>query len=211
MNFKKIKFNSKDKTLELSYNEYNGIISNEVVIKCGQIVHSDFIDTINALKYHFAFLCDLREVGVIDEREQCVDKLHEHTALKEVSVQSVVFSSIGEDDAVMLCGNKRFDGRYINVNSPITPLNGDGYIHYWELQAVLEALQEEARMYLCERKWGVVQTEMDFGMAAEFEEDVEQALYENTIDGELAAINVTEKPKRGRKSKAQSIDQSLVS
>lgn len=200
MNFKKIKFNSKDKTLELSYNEYNAIASNEIVNKCSQIVHSDFIDAINALKYHFAYLCDLREVDAMDQGEERIEKLCEHTALKEVAVGSVVFSSIGEDDAVMLCGGKRFDGKYINVNSPITPLNGDGYVYYWELIKALETLQEEARLYLCEQKWGVKQSELNFGMDAEFEE---QAMDEEPITPVPA--------KRGRKPKTQPGDQPLAS
>lgn len=211
MNFKKIKFNSKDKTLELTYTEYTSQSSNEIVNKCGQIVHGDFVEAINTLKYHFAYLCDLRELGEIDEHEERIDKLHEHTGLKEIVVQSVVFTSIGEDSAVMLCGSKRFDGKHININTPLTPLNGDGYIYYWALEKALEKLQEEARLYLCEQKWGVRQTEMDFGMAAEFEDDTEQALYKNSVASELAVTATAEKPKRGRKSKVQSGNQPLAS
>lgn len=200
MNFKKIKFNSKDKTLELTYTEYNGTSSNEIVNKCGQIVHADFIDAINALKYHFAHLCDLRELGEINEREEPIEKLREHTALKEVAVQSVVFTSNGEDNAVMLCGSKRFEGKHININTPVTAISPDGYIHYWELDKALETLQEEARLYLCEQKWGVVQTELDFGMAAEFEEQTDEE-----------PVSVPTPAKRGRKPKVQADGQPLAS
>lgn len=200
MNFKKIKFNSKDKTLELSYAQYNDHFSNDIVNKCGQIVHTDLIDSINALKYHFAYLCDLREVDKIAPSDERIERLCEHTALNEVSVQSVAFTSVGDDDAVMLCGSKRFNGKYINVNSPITPLNADGYIHYWELQKALEVLQEEARMYLYEHKWGVEQAEFDFGMAAEFEDTPA-----------IEPASAPTPPKRGRKPKVQHDNQPLVS
>lgn len=210
MNFKKIKFNAKDKTLEISYSEYNGQSSDDIVNKCGQVVHGDFIDAINALKYHYAYLCDLREVAAIDEREERIEMLCEHTALKEIAVASVVFTSIGEDEAVMICGNKRFAGKYININTPLTPLNADGYIYYWELGKALETLQEETRLYLCEQKWGVKQTALDFGMDAEFAKEqtfvaeVNESLAESLLN---VAAPVA---KRGRRPKVQSDNQSSV-
>lgn len=207
MNFKKIKFNSKDKTLELSYTQFGADSNDEITIKCSAIVHIDFINAINALRYHFAVLCDLRELDIINSDSEMMDitSMHEHSALSQIKVSSVSFFSCGEESGVCLSGGKTFDNKYINMTSPSTVLNCDNYIHCYELIDALEALKNEARMYLTEQKWGIKQTELEFGLEAEFE-SAEQLSYENSVVETIEKIP----SKRGRKPATEPI-QSQVS
>lgn len=201
MQFKKIKFNAKDKTIDVQYTIYDDTASNDISTKFGNIVHQDFIDAIKSLRYHFARLTDLRECCDIDESHESVDKLFEHTALQEISVSSVTFSNSCDTEVVCISGSKQFNGKFINLTSPLTTLDPEGYVYYWELSKCLETLREETRLYIEEQKWGVKQQSLFSAMDDEFAEDDSQSC---AIAAEAIVEQISTHSKRGRKSKTDS-------
>lgn len=154
-------------TLEVTLFEYleNDAV-NEVVKKCGNLVHEDMRLAFKALSGHMALLCELREGVDLDLN----DPEHE-SAVDSISVNS--FSIGGNDDTegVCLIGAKKLrTGKVLNLVSPFQPFEDEEYEFAYELKNAIYLCTNEVNEYLFSNKCAARQLDMFEDMATEPEQ-----------------------------------------
>ncbi len=159
MNITKAKLN-KGGTLEVAYIDDDG---NDVCMKGKNPVHDDLKARLVALVPFFAELTEQREVPMIDwdnlGSDENADLLH------RLSVTGV---SIKGDDAFCQCvlvGKRTLStSKTLNLCAPLTGFDPETetYERCEDLSDAVDAFLYEAKLYVTEKKWSVVQVEINF-------------------------------------------------
>lgn len=160
MKITKAKLN-KGGTLEVSYVDDDG---NDVCLKGKNPVHDDLKIRLDAIIPYFAELTEQREVPMIDwdnlESEENEDLLH------RISVTGV---SVKGDDAIdrwcILVGKRTLStSKVLNLCAPATgfDMETETYERCEDLRDAVDAFFYEVKLYLTEKKWAVVQQEINF-------------------------------------------------
>lgn len=156
---KKAKIN-RNGTVEASYTDAEG---NEVVFKGKNKCHNDLRAAFACLIPFFADLTEQKEADRIDwdnpQGENNVD------LLRKIDVTGI---SIGGDDSnriITLTGRRTlFTSQILNLNSPGVEMDSEifEWMHIDEFDMAVQAVLFEVGEYLFNRKWEVVQLEMNF-------------------------------------------------
>lgn len=156
---KKAKIN-KNGTVEASYTDAEG---NEVTLKGKNKCHNDLRVAFACLVPFFADLTEQKEADLINwDNPQGDDNVD---LLRKIDVTGI---SIGGDDSnriITLTGRRTlFTSRILNLNSPGVEMDSEvfDWRHIDEFDMAVEAILFEVKEYLVNRKWEVVQLEMNF-------------------------------------------------
>lgn len=154
---KKVKITSQQ-TLEVILIEHiENDVQNEVVKKCGNLVHEDMRLAFKALSGHLALLCETRESVDLDlgdpEHAVVVDKLY---------VTGFTVGGSDDKEGVTLIGGKKLSsGKVLNLVAPFQVFEDDGSYEFAdELKTEIGICLEEVRLYLDEGKAAVRQLDM---------------------------------------------------
>ncbi len=144
-------------TLEVTLIEYaENDVTNEVVKKCGNLVHEDMRLAFKALSGHMAMLCDLKESVGLDLSDP------EHAAtLDKIYVTS--FSVGGNDDNEGVClvgGKKLASGKVLNLVAPFQKYEDEEYKLSYALEEDVNLCIKEVEAYLYDNKCAVRQLDL---------------------------------------------------
>lgn len=191
---------TKQGTLNVQYvNEQ----SDMVTIDGANIVHTDLREALKGLVPHLAMLTEQREVArlTLDEirsqREVLPDDDMPKTIWQKLKVDSVVLG----DNCITIGGSRILDsGFVVKVQSPkIDTGNADFYEYLDDLDLDVQAVKYEAEQYITNRKWGVMQTSLDFKDTGDpFEGEVKPDDVPEAISVEVSTVTTK---KKGRKKK----------
>ncbi len=147
-------------SVEASYTDQDG---NEITIKGKNKCHNDLRVAIARLVPYFADITEQREAGSIDWSDlESTDNIE---LLRKIEVTGV---SIGGDDTnqiVTLTGKRTlFTSRILNLNSPGIELDSETFdwSHTADFDIAVQGFFYEVEQYIVNRKWEVVQMELDF-------------------------------------------------
>ena len=159
MNITKAKLN-KGGTLEVSFVDDDG---NDVCMKGKNPVHNDLKARLVALVPYFAELTEQREVPMIDwsdlDSEENADLLH------RLSVTGVSIKGDDIDRQCVLVGKRTLStSKTLNLCTPLTGFDNETetYERCDDLRDAVDAFLFEAGLYVTEKKWSVVQAEINF-------------------------------------------------
>ena len=151
----------KNGCLEVAYTDDEG---NEVVLKGANLAHKDLKD---AMKRLVPFLCDLTEQKEAERFDWDNPESEANAELvRRMDVTGVTVS--GEDSFVscVLTGRRTLvvTNKVLSLNTPPVTLDeeAEDYGRISELNQAVDAVIEEAKLYVTERKYSVVQTTLDF-------------------------------------------------
>lgn len=151
---------AKGGTVEVSYIDIDG---NEVSLKGKNKCHSDLRNAFAGLVPFFADLTEQKEADSIDW-----DDLASESNTEFLRRLDVTGFSIGgdENNRVVTMSGKRtlITSRVLNLNAPGVEMGSETFEwpHINEFDVVLEQAVFEVKEYLINRKWEVVQGELDF-------------------------------------------------
>ena len=151
----------KNGCLEVAYTDGEG---NEVVLKGANPVHQDLKD---AMKRLVPFLCDLTEQKEAEKFDWDNPESEANAELvRRMDVVGVTISGADSFVSCVLQGRRTLivTNKVLSVNTPPITLDEDAenYERLPELNAAVDAVIEEAKMYVTEHKYSVIQTSMDF-------------------------------------------------
>ena len=152
--------------LEVVYFDGEG---NEVNMKGVNQAHKDLKD---AMKRLVPFLCELTEQNEANDIDW-FDLWSEENEkrLSHLDVSGVTVSGDDAFKSVVLTGRRTLSvtNKVLNLNTPSISLDeeADEYGRLPELQEAIDAVLEEAKLYVVERKYGVTQQEFDFNAKAD--------------------------------------------
>lgn len=151
----------KNGCLEVAYTDAEG---NEVVLKGANPVHQDLKD---AMKRLVPFLCDLTEQKEAEKYDWEKPESDENADLvKRMDVIGVTISGADSFITCVLTGRRTLvvTNKVLNLNTPPITLDEDAenYEHLSELNEAVDAVIEEAKLYVTEHKYSAVQTTLDF-------------------------------------------------
>lgn len=159
MKISKVKLNNGG-TLEVAFVDDDG---NDVSLKGKNPVHEDFKERLNALIPYFAELTEQREAPMIDWND--IESIENEDLLHRISVTGVSVKGFNGDRQCVITGKRTLStSKVLNLNTPLTGFNIDteSYERCEDLRDVVDALMYEAKLYVVEKKWAVVQKEIDF-------------------------------------------------
>lgn len=150
----------KNGCLEVAYFDVEG---NEIVLRGANPVHEDMKAAFKAL---VPFLCDLTEQKEADkfDWENPTSVLNDELT-RRLDVSGVTISGSDTFRSCVITGKRTLlINKVLNFNTPSITLDADAedYKHLDELQLALEAVEEEARLYVQEHKYSVEQKTLDF-------------------------------------------------
>lgn len=164
MNITKAKLN-KGGTLEVSFVDDDG---NDVCLKGKNPAHEDLKARLNAIIPYFAELTEQREVPMIDwanlDSDENADLLH------RISVTGVTVKGDDIDRQCVIVGKRTLGtSKVLNLCAPLTGFDPDTetYERCEDLRDVVDAFIYEAELYVKEKKWSVVQMNINFDGNAE--------------------------------------------
>lgn len=147
-------------SVEASYTDQDG---NEITIKGKNKCHNDLRVAIAKLVPYFADITEQKEADSIDwDNLDSVDTIE---LLRKLEVTGV---SVGGDDnnqIVTLTGKRTlFTSRILNLNSPGIELDSETFewSHTADFDIAVQGFFYEVEQYIVNRKWEVVQSELDF-------------------------------------------------
>lgn len=152
---------TKGGTLEVAFVDDDG---NDVAMKGKNIVHDDLRQLLDALIPYFAELTEQREAPMIDWRNPGGDETQE--LLHRISVTGVTVT--GSDDLGRQCvlvGKRTLaTSKVLNVTAPLTGFDPEmeSYERCEDLRDTVDAFLYECKLYVTEKKWGMVQAEIPF-------------------------------------------------
>jgi len=160
MEFKKVKLINNGR-LEAVYTDLEG---NEVALKGANPVHQDLK---NAMKCLVPFLCDITEQKEADKYDWDNPASDENAdLLRHLDVKGVTISGSDAFASCVLTGSRTLSvtQKILNLNTPCISLDSDEaeYAHLSELHEAIDAVIEEARLYIRERKYSDAQGTFDF-------------------------------------------------
>ncbi|MBQ7204630.1 MAG: hypothetical protein IJS04_02200 [Muribaculaceae bacterium] len=159
MNITKAKL-SKGGTLEVAYVDDDG---NDVCLKGKNPVHEDFKARLNALIPYFAELTEQREAVAIDWHDP--GSVENEDLLHRISVTGVSVKGFDTDQQCVLTGKRTLaTSKTLNLCTPLTgfDIDTETYERCEDLRDAVQALLYEAELYIREKKWAVVQHEINF-------------------------------------------------
>lgn len=150
---------TKSNSVEAIYYDVEG---NEITIKGRNIAHNDLKVRLANLVPFFADLTEQKEADSIDWDN--LDSAENVELLRKLEVTSV---STGSDETmplVILTGKRcLMSQKVLNLNTPAISLDAeDGYEFRDDLRDAVDAFFYEVEQYILNRKWAVVQQEIDF-------------------------------------------------
>ena len=159
---------TKDNTLVATYMDETGTVT----VEGKNLVTNDLINAFKALVPHMAFLCEQKEA---DGKEFLEDMPENIDSILEVTGYTV--GGDGDSRGVTLTG-KRFlkSNKVLNLNAPFTKFTDENedYAFQFELEHAIESCSYEVNEYIFNKKWKVVQQELQFEeqAAADVQADV---------------------------------------
>lgn len=159
MKITKVKL-SKGGTLEVAFVDDDG---NDVALKGKNVVHEDLKARLTALVPYFAELTEQRESPMIDWGN--LGSIENEDLLHRISVTGVTVKGFDTDKQCVLVGKRTLaTSKVLNVCSPLTgfDIDTEAYERCEDLRDAVEALLYEAKAYVNDKKWGVIQQEINF-------------------------------------------------
>ena len=151
----------KNGCLEVAYTDSEG---NEVVLKGANPAHQDLKDAMRRL---VPFLCDLTEQKEAEKFDW--DNPESEANAELVRRMDVVGVTISGSDAFVSCvlsGRRTLvvTNKVLSFNTPPITLDEDAetYERLSELNQAVDAVIEEAKLYVNEHKYSVIQTSLEF-------------------------------------------------
>lgn len=188
---KKVKLNGGG--LEVTFSEYNDAndYTNDIALKCPQIIHKDLQEAIDKLKSHVAIMCEFPEKELI--KSYSIDDMA--SAIDNIIITG--FTTGGSDESAGACiiGQRILSsGKVLNVVTPFMQFTDEEYSYAGELELAIEGCEYEVLQYLDEDKFGVKQLDLDFDEPDSIDKQIVNA---EMTDGHVS-IRVSTK---GRKKK----------
>lgn len=151
----------KNGCLEASYIDGEG---NEIVLKGANPVHDDLK---SAFKRLVPFLCDLTEQKESEKYDWEHPECEANTELlRRMDVRGVTISGSDSFESMVISGSRTLmvTNKVLNINTPPITREDEveNYEHLSELNEAIDAVIEEAKMYILDRKYSIVQTEIKF-------------------------------------------------
>lgn len=147
-------------SVEASYTDQDG---NEITIKGKNKCHNDLRVALAKIVPFFADITEQKEADSIDWDN--LDSAENIDLLRKLEVTGV---SVGGDDnnqIVTLTGKRTlFTSRILNLNSPGIELDSETFdwSHTADFDIAVQGFFYEVEQYIVNRKWEVVQAELDF-------------------------------------------------
>lgn len=178
--------------LEVTYCEYNNEndYTNDVSLKCPQIIHKDLTEAFNKLKSHVALICEFPEKELI--KFHSIDEM-------STSIDSIIitgFTTGGSDESAGACivGQRILpSGKVLNIVTPFMQYSDEEYAYAGELELAIEGCEHETLLYLNEGKFGVKQLDLDFDEGDNIDKQI--------IEAEMTNGHVSIQTPKGRKRK----------
>lgn len=193
--FKKIQL-GKANTLAATYRNED---DDTVTVQGANVTHGDLRRALEALVPHLALLTEQKEAANKSLQQiRDTKDVHIDGGPKSCYDKMKVTGIVCGDNSVMIMGTRYLDSGFtVNVQSPKVDFdNEDSYAFMDDLTLDVEAVKYEAREYFANKKWGVIQTSLDFGEAGDpFEGEVKPD------DVKEATVEVETKQHTGKKSK----------
>lgn len=151
---------SKGGRVEASYTDVDG---NEITLKGKNVCHNDLKVATAKLIPYFADLTEQKESDFINWKD--LDSVENIDLLRKIEVTGV---SIGGDDMnpiVTLTGKRTLNtSKVLNINTPGVELNSEtlDWIHIDDFDVAVQGFFYEVGLYITDRKWQVVQSEINF-------------------------------------------------
>lgn len=151
----------KNGCLEVSYTDGEG---NDITLKGANPVHSDLKDAMKAL---VPFLCDLTEQKEAEKYDWDNPESEANVELiRRMDVKGVTISGADSFVSCVLSGSRTLTvtNKVLCINTPAITLDeeAENYERLPELNQAVDAVIEEAKLYINEHKYSIVQTEMNF-------------------------------------------------
>ena len=146
--------------LEVHYIDFG----DDIVLKGDHQVHPDLKAAMNRL---VPFLCDITEQREADKYDWSEpDGEFNKDLLKNLSVSGIAISGDDAFEQVVITGKRTLSStrKVLNLNTPQISLDSDEaeYVRLSELQEAVDAVCEEAKLYVKDHKYGVTQQEFNF-------------------------------------------------
>lgn len=189
---KKVKLNGGG--LEVTYSEYNSEndYTNDVSLKCPQIVHKDFTEALDKLKAHVALICEFPEKSLIESMS--IDQM-------PAEISNIIitgFTTGGSDESAGACIIAQRilpSGKVLNIVTPFMQFADEEYSYAGELELAIEGCEHETSLYLDEGKFGVKQLDLDFDEGDNIDKQIVEA---EMTDGH---VSIKSSSSRSRKKK----------
>lgn len=129
-------------------------------------------DMMAAMKRLVPFLCDITEQREAEKYDWSDNECeYNEDLLKYLDVSGITISGEDSFEAVTITGRRSLSStrKVLNLNTPQISLDADedDYEHLSELQEAVDAVLEEAKLYVKEHKYGVTQQEFNFEASAD--------------------------------------------
>lgn len=204
MEFKKIGFTDKY-TLNATYTNNDG---DTITLSGCNAIHPDLLNAFRALVPHLALLTEQREAfnKTLLDLEEEKDNKNKDNVYKRIGVTSV---TIGKEDVILFGQRVTDNGEVIKLVSPKVNLEGSLYEYRHALDLAIAGLKYEAKLYITEKKYKYVQTQLEFA-EGETKTDADEYPFDGVQPDEVPRVSVEfspdvplveDKPKKGRKAK----------
>lgn len=160
MKVKKVKL-IKNGCLQVAYIDNEG---NDVTLKGVNPAHQDLKDAMSRL---VPFLCDLTEQKEAEKFDWDNPWSEANGELvRRMNINGVTLSGADTFETCVLAGSRTLvvTNKVLSLNTPPVTLNEDAedYEHLPELNEAVDAVKEEAKMYVLDHKYSVEQSALDF-------------------------------------------------
>lgn len=180
--------------LEVTYSEYNSEndYTNDVSLKCPQIVHKDLQTALDKLKAHVALICEFPEKSLLNQFS--IDNMPSEIS----NIIITGFTTGGSDESAGACIIAQRilpSGKVLNIVTPFMQYTDEEYPYAGELELAVEGCEHETHQYLDEGKFGVKQLDLDFDGS----DDIDKKIVEAEMTDGQVSIRISSP--RGRKKK----------
>lgn len=190
---KKVKLNGGG--LEVTFSEYNNEndYTNDISLKCPQIVHKDLQAAMDKLKSHVALICEFPEKKFIESSG--IDDMPNEIS----NILITGFTTGGSDESAGACIIAQRilpSGKVLNIVTPFMQYTDEEYAYAGELNLAVEGCEYEVLEYLDKGKFGVKQLDLDFDEHDNIDKQIVEA---EMTDGKVSIRTI----KRERKKKEE--------
>lgn len=151
---------SKGGTVEASYTDADG---NEITLKGKNQCHNDLRVAFARLVPFFVDLTEQKEADSIDWAE--LESASNVDLLRRMNVTGISIGGDYNNRIVTMTGKRTlFTSRILNLNAPGVEMDSESFewSHIDEFDIALSAVIYEVKEYIINRKWEVVQAELNF-------------------------------------------------
>lgn len=184
---------SRGGTIEASYTDVEG---NEITIKGKHKCHEDLRNAFARLVPFFADLTEQKEADSIDWSD--LEGESNKDLLRRIEVSGISFGGDDTNRFITMTGKRTlYTSRVLNLNSPGVEMDTDTleWEHVDDFDIAVDGVIFEVTEYLENRKWEVVQRELDFDGNPDdpfAEVDITDAVSPVDTDFESVAVPVSE-------------------